>query len=561
MKFRALRITVLALCMAVFSIAVAAEQLYPAEETNRISRSESLEEKLPETIEKELPIEPPAEFQTEIRKLPVDTRVKRLLKEIYHEVRYRPFVAENQHAEAIYGAIVEISERHGLPVLTSHVRELSGNQSRDFRSSPWRAELELAAVPVLAAIYLSEGAVPPLSIQEENGRTYDPEEFHFLRRHLSENEMLYKLESFAPDVQEYNTLVEILGRTRYAHQENPIELPEKGLFKKDYCGPEVVALMKRFELTAAMYDQSNNIEDWPCYSTALMDKVKEFQRRRGLKDDGVIGPLTASLLNLGASEKERIIAVNLERWRWVSSVPAEKQLRVNVPEYKVHLIKNNAVDDSIRVITGKEYQPTAFFSDEVTQIVINPWWNIPYSITSKEIVPDMKDDPVYLQKQGYRAYREGTEVTPDISELAAGRQQLRQPPGAGNALGRIKFLFPNNYSIYLHDTPTESLFDKSQRALSHGCVRVEKPVDLAEWLLDDPEWSAEAVGQAIDSGKTRTLQVKPPIPIVIGYWTVVTREDGSVDFLFDIYKKDEELASALFTNGGSSSTPEDEASL
>jgi murein L,D-transpeptidase YcbB/YkuD len=265
------------------------------------------------------------------------------------------------------------------------------------------------------------------------------------------------------------------------------------------------------------------------YDDVLVAAVEAFQDRHGLTTDGVVGPGTLAALNVPVEHRIDQIRATLERCRWVMNDLPERFVLVNVAGFQVYLAERGQLTWRSRVVVGKPYTKTPIFRADMKYIVLNPTWTIPASIVRKEILPGMRRDPSYLRRKGYRQV-DG---------------QFVQPAGERNALGRIKLMFPNSHSVYLHDTPSKSFFDQTSRTFSHGCVRVQKPVELAALALNDPQWSVEALNAAIATGATRTIMLKNPLPVLILYWTAATDADGRVTFRPDVYGRDPAVIRAL----------------
>ena len=246
------------------------------------------------------------------------------------------------------------------------------------------------------------------------------------------------------------------------------------------------------------------------------------------------------------------IRVNLERARWVFHAVQRKFVLVDIAGFEVEIREEGGLIWTCRAQVGKPYRETPVFRSDIKYLVFCPTWTIPPGILEKDTLPAVKRDPDYLTKRNINAIdRNGNVVdqaTIDWSKYSAGDlpYTLRQEPGPNNALGQIKFIFPNPHFVYLHDTPSKSLFDSTDRAFSSGCIRVEKPFELAELLLNDPEkWNREEIKKAIESGKTRTVFLPEPIPVLLLYWTVEVSPDGAVYFKKDLYGRDEDVLEGL----------------
>lgn len=296
----------------------------------------------------------------------------------------------------------------------------------------------------------------------------------------------------------------------------------------------------------------------PTYAGPLVDGVKRFQERHGLAADGVIGPATFRALNTPMSHRLRSIEMALERLRWLPYIGEEDFIIVNVPAFQLWAINRGELGTfaaHMNVIVGKSIDKaqTPIFSDRIKYIDFSPYWNVPFSITSKELLPKIRRDPGYLDAHEMEIVKQFGNDEPalpataeNIDALASGHTNLRQRPGPKNALGMVKFIFPNAHNVYLHSTPAQQLFSKTRRDFSHGCIRIEKPTDLAEWLLrSDPEWNREAIEAAMDGSHPRRVFLENPVPVYIFYASVMVGADGTAFFYPDIYKQDELLERAL----------------
>lgn len=297
------------------------------------------------------------------------------------------------------------------------------------------------------------------------------------------------------------------------------------------------------------------------YDEPLEDAVKRFQARHNLKVDGVVGPNTFKAMNVPVEKRIDQILINLERWRWLPHNLAGNRIFVNIAGFYLRAAFNEKEVFSMPVIVGKVYHKTPVFSDRIRYIEFNPFWNIPNSIAKNEILPDLLKNPAYLQENNIRLFDGWAENAPEIDpstinwrETGRGitRFRLRQDPGPDNSLGRVKFVFPNRFNVYMHDTPARNLFELDDRAFSHGCIRVSKPIEFALYLLslDDGEWSMEKIQQILDSKKRTIVVLKKPIPVHILYRTVIVDPDtGTISFYTDIYGRDSLLLQALFPRG------------
>ena len=308
-------------------------------------------------------------------------------------------------------------------------------------------------------------------------------------------------------------------------------------------------------------DYSGADSSSPWLDPELVAAVQRFQVRHNLNSDGVIGKKTLAAMNVPVAERIEQILINMELWRWLPHKLDGKQLYVNIAGFYLQARHDELVEFATPVIVGKVYHKTPVFSDQIRYIEFNPYWNIPASIARNEIVGEVQKDPDYLRKNNIRIFNgwgdNDFEVDPaTIDWRSIGgkikRYRLRQDPGPDNALGRVKFALPNRYDVYLHDTPKHELFKQEDRAFSHGCIRVNRPVELAHYLLsgDDRAWTMERIQQILDQGKRTIILLKKPVPVHILYRTVaVDPASGAVSFFKDVYGRDALLRQALFPKG------------
>ena len=327
------------------------------------------------------------------------------------------------------------------------------------------------------------------------------------------------------------------------------EIPEGETLRLGADDSRVVLLRRRLLLTR---DLQQGAADSSVFDADVDRAVRVFQYRMGLSDDGVVGKDTLAALNVPVETRIQQIRINLERARWILHDLDAHAVVVNVAGFMAYVTEGEEVIWMTRVQVGKPYHMTPLFRDEVSYIEINPTWTVPYSISSKELLPKIKKDPDYLADRNMIVLdRNGKQVDPagiDWNSLSANRfpYTLRQQPGPDNALGRIKFMFPNEHAVYLHDTPSKSLFERDYRVFSHGCIRVQNPYLLAQILLDDNEkWSVEKIEAAVDSRVTQRIVLDRKIPIYLTYWTAAVDDDLEVNFSRDPYNRDGRVLAGL----------------
>ncbi|WP_266340212.1 L,D-transpeptidase family protein [Kaistia nematophila] len=352
--------------------------------------------------------------------------------------------------------------------------------------------------------------------------------------------------SYNPQHEGYLRLKKALAKARGA--ESPTAhapVPEGKSMKVGLADPRVPLLRARFDLPAPS-------EAPEVYDETLAQAVKSFQADKGLTADGIAGNATVAFINgAGKSNTAEIIA-NMERWRWMPRDLGQFHIIANIPEYSVRVVEDGKVIHTTRAVVGKVTNQTPIFSDAMESIVVNPSWNVPASITMKEMLPAVRRDPSYMTRKGYQVlanvdgkYRPVDPQMVDWSNVNARQIMIRQPPGDDNALGNVKFLFPNEHSVYLHDTPSKSFFKRDVRALSHGCVRVQDPLEFADVLLaHQGGWSPQRLRKMV-GGKEKWINLPNRIPIHLTYFTAFVDDDGVVQTRPDIYGYNARVEKAL----------------
>ncbi|MET3132373.1 murein L,D-transpeptidase YcbB/YkuD [Oxalobacteraceae bacterium GrIS 1.11] len=363
------------------------------------------------------------------------------------------------------------------------------------------------------------------------------------------------VQAAAPQLPLYAHLKQALAHYRELNQDQALRLPLPAVagnkIEPGQPYPGIAELTRRL---ATLGDLPTDVEAPEQYQGAVVDGVKAFQARHGLAPDGVIGKGTLTQLNTPVAARIRQIELTLERLRWTPLLLGERMIVVNVPEFalRAYELKDGGAALRMNVIVGKALDTrTPLFFEDMRYIEFSPYWNIPPSIARAETVPRLRRDPGYFNREGLEFVGADGVAIPVLSSanldaLMHGKLRIRQRPGPQNALGDIKFIFPNSDNIYLHHTPTVSLFKRDRRDLSHGCIRVEDPVALAKFVLqDEPEWTEEKIRAAMSNGKSSTLRLQHPLPVVIAYGTVIVKNDSKVYFFDDIYGNDKLLDIAL----------------
>jgi L,D-transpeptidase YcbB len=402
------------------------------------------------------------------------------------------------------------------------------------------ADLRLTYVFLKLASHLLTGRVDPEAVDPHwFGQPRQVDLASVLDRALDDAGVAQTLRELAPRHQQYALLKQTLQRYREIEQQGgwPARVTSVRL-APGARDPAVATLRQRL---AATSDLPAPAADGDAVDQSLVDAVKRFERRHGVPDDGVLDAEVVRALNVPVGERIRQIELNLERWRWLPESFGDRYILVNVPTFTLSAVEGGRAALTMRVVAGEKENPTPIFSDQMTTVVFSPYWNIPETIARKETIPAVLRDPEYLRKNDLELVR-GAQVIdagsvdwddddPDF--------RIRQRPGAKNSLGKVKFMFPNKFDVYLHDTPADSLFERVQRDFSHGCVRVERPRALAQWVLaGQAEWTAERIDAAMASREEQHVALKRNVPVYIVYQTVWVGDEGTVHFAEDLYGHD-----------------------
>lgn len=345
------------------------------------------------------------------------------------------------------------------------------------------------------------------------------------------------LAGFNPTHPQYLALRDELARLRSAEPVERIIVPDGGLIRLGDVDERVPLLRERLGLAHVEDEELANI-----YDEGLETAVRDFQQGVGLVSDGVVGPNTLNALNGPNIDPVAEIIANMERWRWLPQDLGDYYVHVNVPEFMVRIMSDGTMFHETRVVVGTVSNRTPIFSDEIEHLIVNPYWNVPASIVAEEMLPILRSDPGYFNRNNFDVFARWngsvSQVNPvqiDWWQLSASQVSMRQRPGGGNALGQIKFMFPNHHAVYLHDTPSKSLFQRDVRAFSHGCIRVMNPMDFADALLSrNSEWDGAAL-TALFGDRERQVDLTTHIPVHITYFTAVADADGAIQFKNDIY--------------------------
>jgi murein L,D-transpeptidase YcbB/YkuD len=388
--------------------------------------------------------------------------------------------------------------------------------------------------------HLSAGCVNPVTIETEwFAKSLKVDVSAVLEQALNKKQIREALMGLRPQKDIYDRLRLALAWYRVLLSKGEWQLISTGpSLKKGSKSDRVVELRKRLTASGDLPTDEGTVSD--VFDEKVEQSIIVFQKCHGLECDGIVGRNTFNALNVPLKQRIRQMELNMERLRWILGNIEERFIVVNIANFQLDVIENDKSILSMKVVVGKPYQRTPIFTSKMTYIVINPAWNIPDSIARKEILKKIEKNPNYLAEQNIKV----------LEEVKGSRKGLpyrfRQEPGPLNPLGTIKFMFPNEYDVYLHDTSAKRLFSENVRTFSHGCTRIEKPLELAEYLFrDDPRWSRKELVAAIEKGTEQTVMIPHPVNVHFLYLTAWVDESGSVQFRNDVYGRDKSLDDAL----------------
>ena len=491
-----------------------------------------------------------------------------VLPSFYERRLYRPAWSDEHGPTRLADDLIAALRRADLEGLRSEDYHLAGIETvlaaarTDAKRGPalvpdrW-AELDLLLTDafLVYGAHLLAGRVNPETLRPEwvsNRRTADIAVV--LEAALASGNIAVTLASLDPPEVGFRRLREALAHYREVSATGGWPLiPDGSTLRLGERSSSVAALRERLRLE----DDLGPVEtqDAELFDEPVEQAVKKFQARHGLTADGVVSAATRAELNVPVERRVEQLELNLERWRWLPKDLGRRHIIVNIAAFELEVVDEGAVVLAMRVVVGRPFNRTPVLSDTMRYLVLNPYWHVPSNIATTELLPKLKRDPSYLARYKLRVFpssrldaQEVDPATVDWSTITAAHFPflLRQDPGPRNALGRIKFMFLNKYHIYLHDTPARPLFEETQRDFSHGCIRIQHPIELAVYLLrNDPRWNRDALLAALDDAEDRSVPLPEPMPIHLLYWTAWADQDGTIEFRRDIHDRDTPLWKAL----------------
>ncbi|SNC66199.1 Murein L,D-transpeptidase YcbB/YkuD [Marinobacter sp. es.048] len=455
---------------------------------------------------------------------------------------------------------VEQASREGLNPADYHADILSGLALRpmsDF-SEDLRADLDLlfSDAFLMLSSHMLVGKVNPQTVHAEwtaNRRQRQMESV--LRDALERSDVTGMLDSLRPADPAYRKLMIARQDLTRLLGQPWLPLASRPTIRPGDRDERLNEIRRRLSLLQEPAQEATTATDPLYYDTELESAVIRFQARHGLEPDGLVGRDTLTALNLMPVEQLRQIDATLERWRWLPESLGDTYVLVNIAGFELKMVENGEEVLRKRVIVGQPFRQTPVFSDRIRYLVFNPTWTVPRTLMIQDQLPQILRDPDYLSRLNISVYRgwgaDRQKLDPlDVDWSSLNRNnfpyQLVQEPGPRNALGQIKFMFPNQYDVYLHDTPGRGQFTRAERSFSSGCIRVEQPFDLAERLLASaPDWSREKIDRLVSRAEPQTVVLPEPVPVHIQYWTSWVDNDGRLQFRNDLYNRDARLIDQL----------------
>jgi len=480
-----------------------------------------------------------------------------ILPEFYERRRFKPAWTATDKIGDLIRAIDDI-EMDGLVPDDYHRRQLRDLSEEIKVQSPPEPQLLayrdllLTDALVLLGYHLNYGKVDPVKLDPNwnmSARMNRRDPVTLIQEAIDSGSFYEFISDLKPRDEFYNQLTVFLAQYQRIKNEGGWQPIPAGPTLKKGMEDDRVKLVRRRLLTTGDLAGTASIES-AIFDDELEQAVRHFQQRYGLEPDGVAGKNTLEAMNVSVEMRIDQIRVNLERIRWVLHEDLDTFVFVNIPGFKVYYVRNEKLEWTRRAQVGKLYRQTPVFKADMTYLEFNPTWTVPPTILAKDILPAVRKDPGYLKKRNIRVIDGKGKVVNSKSinwSKYTGKNfpyQLRQDPGPSNALGLVKFMFPNKHLVYLHDTPSKNLFDRESRTFSSGCVRIENPFEFAQLLLGK-EWDAKRIDGIIKSKKTTTVKLTKPVPVILFYLTALPEFDGGFHFRNDVYSRDEAVLEDL----------------
>jgi len=465
------------------------------------------------------------------------------MREFYSRRQYQPAWTDQKNMDDLIAAVKE-SERDGLSPQDFHQPVLDIVRSPEGFSALELAGRDVVLTDALVRLgyQLFYGKVDPSSLDANwnvDRPLDDDNPAELVEQALRDRRIPELLASLRPNDRYYDELVNELAQTRLDAEKEQVQVPDGPALRKGDQGGRVAALRDRLGLSpGTLFDED------------LDSAVRAFQDDQRLAVDGVVGRQSIAALNAGPEQRIEKLRINLDRARWLRDVARTgRHVVVNIAGFRVYLIEDDRIIWETRAIVGKPYRKTPLFKNEIKYLVLNPTWTPTPRMVRDDIAPKYREDPNYLAAHNMVVYDgSGAQIDAATADWSKpGRYRVVQQPGPDNALGEVKFMFPNKHHVYLHDTPSRNLFDENERAFSSGCIRVDDPIELARRLLaDQPSWQPETIDATLASGETKTVHLSEPVPVYLLYWTANPLMEGpEIEYLPDVYERDQAVLEAL----------------
>lgn len=468
--------------------------------------------------------------------------------------------------------LIRKSHEHGLDSNNYYITEINNLYStlyhdsiseESFGKDFVKLDYTFTAAYLTYASHMLGGVINP-EIADSNWVQYKKEKEWdlYLQEALENKNVEASITSLIPKNEQYSLLKEKLAAfVKMASAKNKSNLKEPDRIPADATiklgdSAEEVGILKRRLIFWGDLNENEEKSDFLVYNKSTQNAIADFQARHGILEDGKVGPETISMLNASVESRIGQISLNMERLRWLPEEIGDHYIWVNIPDYQVKIIKNGKEDLKMRVIVGEKMNETPIFSDTMEFIVFSPTWTVPMSISTEEMLPKIKEDDDFFEDRNlllYESWEKGAEVIDPrkVNWKKVDKENFEykivEKPSESNALGLVKFMFPNSEAIYLHDTPTDHLFDETERGFSHGCIRVEKPKELAEYLLqeNDEDWDQERITEYMEMDTPTTITMKKRLPVHIVYHSAWVDEENKIHFRKDIYNHDKTQEQAI----------------
>lgn len=450
-------------------------------------------------------------------------------------------------------------EDYHVPAIDSLEKRIVGTNKREVYNSTWVAEFDILITDALFtyAYHLLYGKTDPVSFDANwnfNQRAFPPGMIDTLTTAINNRDIVRRLKNTEPQFPGYLKMKQALAQYKMiALNGGWGTISSNEVIKPGDSSLVIPQIRKRLYISRDLTDTLNF--ESTMYDDTLLFDVQRFQQKHGLNEDGVIGKNTYAAFNIPVEEKIKMLKVNMERDRWVSHAFSNYFVLVNIAAFEAYIFENGKRIHTTRTVVGRTYHQTPIFAAKLDYVEFNPTWTVPTSIFRNEMLAKIKADPSYLDKHHLEVVTfQGkvvdassinfAEVTPSTSFP----YMLRQKPGPWNALGQVKFIFPNKFSVFLHDTPSRGVFAREERNLSHGCIRVENPIDFAEIILKDTDYSREKIDAIVRSDETQRIILNKKPDVMLLYWTASLGENGELRFFNDVYNRDKKVYDALNKN-------------